>query len=426
MATEKTELTAQEVKDMLKAGEEVSNAYIPRLNLSKTQLDFPIQIVDCEIGTLDLNRADVPHKVTVRRCKIDMCVLSEATFHDKVDFKKCFVGRGRFQRVTFEQSANFSEASLAYSSFHQSVFKEKADFSRCSFTGDATFTEVTFEAPVKFIHSRYKERGIYHNCTFHNKADFKHIEVTKDLELKGATANAELLLNSSVIQLSLNLVGATLNGKTDFAGSTVGRNLSLTGVTVGPAMSFRFINSNAGTIVFEREIVEGHVWPEQEGDFAAAAREYGFLRTAFEHINRFDDEDWAYYQFKRNERRGRPFSYNPLDLAQRVGNYLFLDLGCGYGTKPLRTLAVSALIVLTFAAFYLFGVPAPPGVTYGMDWPAFNKVMHSVYCSMLAFSGSVADAQLKGGFRLLGMIEYSLGVVFMGLFIVAFSRKVIR
>ncbi|TNE48875.1 MAG: pentapeptide repeat-containing protein [Deltaproteobacteria bacterium] len=426
MATEKPELSAHEVKEMLKEGQEVSGAYIPRLNLSKMQLDFPIQIVDCEIGTLDLNRADVPDKVTVRRCKIDMCVLSEATFHDKVDFKKCSIGRGRFQRVTFEQTVNFSEASLAYSSFHQSEFKDKTDFSRCTFVGDATFTEVNFASNVKFIHSKYKERGIYHKCQFHGKADFKNIEVAKDMELKGSTAHSELLLNSSVIQLSLNLIGAHLEGKTDFASVSVGRNLSLTGVTVGEDQSFRFINSSAGTIVFEREIVEGHVWPEQEGDYAAAAREYGFLRTAFEHINRFDDEDWAYYQFKRNERRGMPMSYNPIDLLMRAGNYLFLDIGCGYGTKPLRTLAVIAIIVAFFGGFYLLGVPVPPGVDYGVSWPAFNKVMHSLYCSMLAFSGSVADAQLKGGFRLLGMIEYALGVVFMGLFIVAFSRKVIR
>jgi hypothetical protein len=32
----------------------------------------------------------------------------------------------------------------------------------------------------------------------------------------------------------------------------------------------------------------------------------------------------------------------------------------------------------------------------------------------------------KGSIRLFAMMEYLLGIVFMGLFIVAFSRKVIR
>lgn len=423
----KPELSGQEAKDMMKAGEEIRGYHIPRLSLSKVTLDFPIHIVECEIGTLDLNHATAQQSVTIRRCKIDMCVMSEAVFEDKFDFKKCAVGRGRFQRVEFQGPANFAEATLAYSSFHQSQFAQKTDFSRCTFIGDGTFSEVTFHKPVKFLFSQFQERGVFQRSVFMEKADFKHVQVARDLEMTNATFRRDLLLLGAVVDLSLDLGHAELDGRTDFSTMTVGRSLSLLGVTVGDEQGFRFLNCSANPIIFQRETVEGHVYPERDGDYAAAAREYGFLRTAFEHINRFDDEDWAYYQFKRNERRGRPFSWNPIDLAMRAGNFLFLDVGCGYGTKPFRTLAVIAILLVAFASCYLLGgVPVPEGVHYGLASAPFNRVMHSLYTSLLAFSGSVADVKLNGLLRLLSMVEYLMGVVFMGLFIVAFSRKVIR
>lgn len=424
---EKPELPSQDAKEKIKAGEELNGVYIERLNLSKMELGVPLQIVDCVIGILDLNGVKASADVSIRRCRIEMCVLSEAHFQQKFDFRKNSVGRGRIQRAHFEGVTNFSECTLAYTSFHQSQFGQKTDFSRCSFVGDGTFTEVTFQDNVKFIHSEYLERGIYHRCMFMDVADFKHITVAKDLEFNDSTFQSELLCTAAVIQLSLNLQGANLDGKTDFANITVGRNLSLLGVAVGENQGFRFMNANANPIVFQRDIVDGHIWAEREGDFAAASREYGFLRTAFAQINRFEDEDWAYYQFKRSERRSRPLSANPVDLLMRAGNYVFLDIGCGYGTRPFRTLAVIGLMVMFFAMCYLLGgVSVPPDVNYGLNSPTFNKVMHSIYSSLLAFSGGLADIKVNGFLRWLAMLEYLFGVVFMGLFIVAFSRKVIR
>ncbi len=427
MAKEKIEISSQEAKDKLKAGEELSGFHIERLTYSKNEIDFPIHIVDCTIGTLDLNHAIVKEDITIRRCRIDMCVLSEASFHKKFDFKKSSVGRGRFQRVEFQGNANFSETVLAYTSFHQSTFGQKSDFSRSTFVGDGTFSEVTFHDYTKFIYGQFKDRGIFNRCNFLERADFKHIVVNKDMEMNNATFRSGLFLMGAVIHLSLSMSGCEFHGRTDLSSLTVGRSLSLLDVTVGKDQGFRFLNANANPIVFQRDVVEGHVWPESEGDYAGAAREYGFLRTAFEHINRFDDEDWAYYQFKRNERRGRPMTSNPIDWTIRAGNFLFLDVGCGYGTKPFRTLGVMGVLMAFFAlCYFIGGLPVPNGVTYGLSSPLFNQVVHSMYGSLLAFSGSLADVKLNGLLRLLGMIEYLFGVVFMGLFIVAFSRKVIR
>jgi uncharacterized protein YjbI with pentapeptide repeats len=422
----KESISSQEAKDRLRAGEELRDLRIDRLTLTKVEIDFAIQIVDCEIGILDFNNSVLKEDVTIRRCRVDMCVLSEARIEKKLDFKRTAIGRGRFQRVDFQGIANFAETTLAYSSFHQSTFCQKADFGRGTFIGDATFSEVTFKDMANFIHCEFKERGIFLSCIWRGKVDFKHIQVAKDLELNQGQFYDELLLMGAVVQLSVSLNGAYLEGRTDFSSMSAGRSLSLVGVSLGESQGFRFVNAIAHPIVLERDTVEGHIWPERNGEYLTAAREYGFLRTAFAQINRFDDEDWAYYQFKRNERLAQPFSANPLQLLMRGGNFLFLDLGCGYGTRPFRTLLVIALMLFFFGIFYFFGAPVPPDVHYGLSLPLWNQTMHALYTSLLAFSGSIADTNVSGGLRLLAMIEYMMGVVFMGLFIVAFSRKVIR
>lgn len=103
-------------------------------------------------------------------------------------------------------------------------------------------------------------------------------------------------------------------------------------------------------------------------DAESAAREYGFLRTAFQDINRFEDEDWAYY----------------------------VSFGPNVATED-----------------------------YGFS-PAANRWIHALDTSLIAFSGAYADVRLEGRMQWLAMCEYLVGVVFLGLFVVAFSRKVIR
>ncbi|MEM1009013.1 MAG: hypothetical protein AAGJ35_08395, partial [Myxococcota bacterium] len=143
------------------------------------------------------------------------------------------------------------------------------------------------------------------------------------------------------------------------------------------------------------------------------------------HNSDFDSEDWAYYHFKRSERISRPRK-GLLDQVLRFFNYFFLDIGCGYGTYPFRTLGVCFAMVLGFALLYLLALPYDPKATYGLSSLAFNKVFYALDTSLKVFSGGYSEVKTYGGFKFIVMFEYLLGVVFLGLFVVAFSRKVIR
>ncbi len=423
---EKTELSKDEAKEKLLQGETISNHYIDRINLNKRDLEGPIEIEDCVIDTLDFNKSVFKGEVSIRRCKIKTLVLSDAVFEQKVNFKKSIIGRGRIQSAIFHKNFNAESVKWSYTSFHKTVFKEKVDFSRGSFTGDATFTNAQFEAEGNFSFVTFEGNGVFEFTGWKGTADFRNVQVQEDLKFYRASFDEKLDFNGAVVRLSINMTQAKLDAMTDFANAMVGRTIELGGVTLSEEQGFRFSSVTTSSIIMDRDTVEGHVFPESEGKYDLAAKEYGFLRTNFQSINRFEDEDWAYYQFKRMERKSLKGS-SPFALLRKFFSYSFLDLGCGYGTKPFRTLSVGAVVIFAFALLYyvhLLGIPLT--ANYGFSGDFANRFFHSINISLIAFSGGYGDLTIVGPIKIAAMVEYMLGVVFMGLFVVAFSRKVIR
>jgi hypothetical protein len=420
-------LSSEELKKKLEAGEPIQGFRIERISLGKREITVPINLVECQIDTLDANNSQAREDICIRRCEIDTLVLSDTTFHKKIDFKKSKVRRGRIQRATFKGEVSMDEASLAFTSFHESVFEDAADFSRSSFYGDSTFTKTSFKKDAKFIYAEFATKAAFAGAEFCAKSDFRHAQVGEDLELQDAIFHGELLLLGALVKLSINLTNARLEDKVDFSHAMAGRSIILNDAKLGEKQGFRFNNCSANTILLERETVEGHIFPENEGVYATAAKEYGFLRTTFASLNRFEDEDWAYYQFKRMNRLGKRMPRNPLALLKRGCEYLMLDLGCGYGTKPFRTFGMIGVMVILFTLgyfFYFSNTPAPE--TYGVQAEWLNKLLYCFHISLTSFSGNYSNLNIPGAIKLLAMLEYLIGVVFMGIFVVSFSRKVIR
>ena len=427
MEKELPNLSSAALKKKLEAGEEIKGYQIDRITLGKREIEFPINLIECKIDTLDFNKSVFQQDVFIRRCDINVLVLSDAVFTKKFDMKKSKTGRGRIQNATFQSDANFDGAGFAYTSFHKSTFGGKTDFSRSSFYGDATFTGTTFKDDANFIYAQIQGKGVFSQSRWEKLADFKNVQIEDDLDFFGATFKGKLLLNSAVVKLSINLAYAHLENRTDFGDVMARRNIVLTGTNLGEKQGFRFSNVATSAIILERETVEGHVFPEAEGKYRQASKEYGFLRTNFQSLNRFEDEDWAYYNFKRMERKARKTSYNPIKWLLNLLEYLFLDLGCGYGTKPFRTIGASGILILGFAAVYFFYFRNVAIIeNYGVSSITLNKLLHSLNISVVAFSGGYGDLVIKGSIKLVAMLEYLAGVVFMGVFVVSFSRKVIR
>ena len=185
-------------------------------------------------------------------------------------------------------------------------------------------------------------------------------------------------------------------------------------------------------MIVDRETLKDHLLSEKENNYMETADEYAIIRTNFERINRYDDEDWAYLKQKQNQRRCLyKNSKNPWKKIRELSEWLVLDLGCGYGTDPFRAIRSSLIVVCLFAILYFFTLQGilPPDqyATVSSLNPVF-KAAAAFNISLIVFTSGYADIKVvpEHWAGLFFPIEFMFGIVLIGLFVVSFSRKVIR
>jgi len=197
-------------------------------------------------------------------------------------------------------------------------------------------------------------------------------------------------------------------------------------------MRFAFHNALAERVLVRPDQIDGRLASECDGDHARAAQEYGLLKRNFEGLHRYEQEDWAFYRFKVNQRRGKPRSWRrPWGKLAHAADWLMLDKGCGYGTDPARAVRAALVIILGFAAVYASGITLLNIERTPFDGPPTglrNRCMIAALTSVSAFTSGFGDIRgaAQGWMNLPLIAESLLGTLLWGLFIVAFSRKVIR
>jgi hypothetical protein len=145
-----------------------------------------------------------------------------------------------------------------------------------------------------------------------------------------------------------------------------------------------------------------------------------------------NENSMAVYRFKINQRLSKARSWRrPWSKLAQFADWLLLDKGCGYGTSPTRAVQAAGLIILAFAIIYAVGIehlnvektPFQPPVT-----TLANRCMIAALVSVSAFTSGFGDIHeaAQGWMNIPLIAESLLGTLLWGLFIVAFSRKVIR
>jgi hypothetical protein len=173
------------------------------------------------------------------------------------------------------------------------------------------------------------------------------------------------------------------------------------------------------------------------GDYHQAAHEYAFLKRCFASLHRHEQEDWSYYRFKVCQRRAKAQSWwRPWQKVGRFFDWLLLDVGCAYGTNPMRAVRAALVIMLIFAAIYATGIDQ---FYYDEEKPRLpfpdepynslaNRTTNGFLYSIAIFTSGLSNMRelARGWMNVPLMVESILGTLLWGLFIVAFSRKVIR
>jgi hypothetical protein len=409
----RNELSPQQVLELLRAGKEVSDAKVRKLKLRGT-FDQPVRFRNCTLVQTDVE---------------------SATFQNDVSFTSCTLDRFTMTKgITFEKGLSFGHSVMNKVMISRTTVKGLFDCGFVEFRGKLTFSDNTFEQKASFWEAKFRCWVDVKGCEFLNDADFRSVHCDQGFVLTKSTFHADFLFRGSSVAKKFSADGSRFERMLDLSKAKLPDFCYLEGVDVGPMMRFAFQNVVAERILVKPEQVEGRLASEETGNHAVAMHEYGILKKCYQSLHRYDAEDQAFYRFKVNQRRAKPCSWiQPWQKVRRFCDWLFLDVGCGYGTHPGRAVRMAAVIIFGFALLYGVNVEMfhtdPNKLPFdGEKTNPENRVMIGLITSVSVFTSGMGGIReiAKGWMNVPVMVESIMGTLLFGLFIVAFSRKVIR
>ncbi len=406
------DLTPREALEILGRGEPIRDARVSRLRLKGT---FPLPVVmeRVELVQPNFDGAHFGDEVILGRCKLVRPTFGKgSTFAKGFDLRGSTIIKGQFRRMTVNGPW-------------------RCDFIKA--VGPFVAIDCRFADTVRFWDARFAGWADFKDCAFAGEADFRSFHAEEGFKLVDCRFEADALFRGATVSKKWDAGASRFDGLLDLSKVKFNDFAYLESIEAGPGSRLAFHNAVADRILIRADQVEGRLASELAGEHTKAMEEYGLLKRVFEGLHRYDQEDWAFYRFKVNQRRGRARSWRrPWSKLAGALDWLFLDVGCGYGTNPFRAVLASAALMLAFGIIYMVDVTALPVEKKPfLDLPLthpMNRIMIGLLTSVSVFTsgfGSLRDAA-AGWMNIPLICESLLGTLLWGLFIVAFSRKVIR
>ncbi|MDZ7332067.1 MAG: pentapeptide repeat-containing protein [candidate division KSB1 bacterium] len=336
----------------------------------------PINLAKISATKIDFQGAQFRNDVTFSDSTVQQSAnFSGARCEKLVCFDHAALTKSSFTQVQFSDHCSFQEAKFAVDAkFHNATFNT-ADFSRAVFLGPVHFDETKFSHTVLFRHAKFDQGEICFKCvTFLERADFT-----------GAEFNDVICLQDVI----------------------------------------------AESIVITWEQVAGKMVTHRLKKYDEATRVYGLLKNIFERQNRYEDMDQAYRLFKRMERKARAKRGGHIwEQIKRFFNFLILDLGSGYGTRPMNIAITTLIIILLFGGIYYLGSDQimVAGNPLSLSSP-IERLVFCLYFSAVSFVTLGAENLSPNYYSWLKYVvtfQAFLGFFLMTLFVATFTRKVIR
>ncbi len=410
-APPRARLAPEEALERLRRGETLQNVRIDRLRF-KGDFPLPVRLVN----------------VTLIQPQFD-----GAAFAAEVSFTHCTIDRPRFNRPTaFADDFCLSQSTLIYVRLRNLTVKWKLTCDNVVCRGQLGIANSRFEGPIRFWEAQFRGWVEFKDSEFLQGVDLRSIHAEQGFIMSRCRCSGDVLFRGATVSKKWDGQGSRFEALLDFSKAKLNDFVYLEGIEQGQRQRFAFANAVADRLLVRTAQLEDRLASELTGDHELAMREYALLKRCFAALHRFDEEDWAYYRFKVNQRRSRPRSW--LRLWTKAGQFfdwLLLDHGCGYGTNPYRAVRAGFLIVVVFALIYATDVDSLPIQKPPFEGAAgtlLNRMALGLMTSVSVFTaglGSMRDA--AHGVMIVPLIaEALLGTLLWGLFIVAFSRKVIR
>jgi hypothetical protein len=356
-----------------------------------------------------------------------------ASFAAEVSLARCTLERPRFNRPTvFAENFSLAGSTLAYVLLRNVTVKGKLACDNVTCRGKLLVTNSRFEGPVRFWEASFRGWVEFKECEFLQDADLRSFHAAEGFLMTRCRCSGDVLFRGATVGKKWDGSGTRFEGLLDFSKAKLNDFVYLESIDQGPLQRFAFANALAERLLLRTEQLEGRLASELTGDFGQAMHEYALLKRSFAALHRFDQEDWAYYRFKVSQRRccGRSW-LRPWTKLNQFLEWLLLDHGCGYCTNPYRAVRAGLVIMLLFGLLYAVGIETLPIDKYpfeGEKTAPANRLVLGLFTSVSVFTSGLSGIRdaARGWMNIPLIVEALLGTLLWGLFIVAFSRKVIR
>lgn len=378
-------------------------------------------------------KGEFSQPVRFRNVTLVRPVFERVKFADEVVFQSCTLDRLKFTKyATFAKGLSLTGSTLTHANLRRLSVAGPLRCDNLRTRGRLVVDDAKFLGRVRFWEAQFGGWVEFRGCEFSDEADFRSLHAEQGLTFDRCVFHGDALFRGATVCKKWQAEGARFEGLLDLSKAKLHDFAYLEAIVQGPAMQFAFANAVAERVLVRPDQLDGRLASERSGDHSRAMQEYGLLKRNFEALHRYEQEDWAFYRFKVNQRRARPRTWRrPWGKLAHFADWLMLDHGCGYGTNPSRAVRAALLIILGFAAVYasgidLLNVERTPFA--GPPSSAANRCMIAALTSVSAFTSGFGDIRgaAQGWMNLPLIAESLLGTLLWGLFIVAFSRKVIR
>jgi len=347
-----------------------------------------------------------------------------AEFFDEISFKRAkFNGESSFDTAKFHREVSFDTAKFSRTtSFIEVKFSRAASFEVVKFSDKVIFSGSKFSKKVSFLSSEFSGETSFNGGTL-SDATFDYSKMEKSLSFKNIKANKLTLYGSRIrdltisseqkeeMSISLREVVITESAIVDISHL---KALDLYKTIIGHHFKIKWNDNVKDALKCKLNKNEGYAEVENIHDYVS--EELLLLKENYRIQGLYEDEDAAYVEFKRVQRKTlRPLRKTVSRVADIIGVY---------GTKPLRVVLFMLATILFFGILYFILWPEFTTTDAGVGF--WDKVVNSFYTSGIIFVtiGFTKMVPSTGWSMLLIMIEGFLGLFMIAYFTISFSRKI--
>ena len=439
-------------KRVIKGDLDLSELALEKVHVERDQVEINMDVDEyakCVNSSIKIKNCVIEGSVNFSGAIFQNVVrFDDVTFHGNVEFKGSkFYKEISFLFTQFNGRANFDYAD----SYHRFVFIS------VNFSGIARFSSAHFEGVAQFTGATFGDNAIFIGSQFHADAIFGSSQF-----------KAYAHFGSAQFERDANFSNVIFGKYLDFTAAKFKKNLNLNGSKIADMKLHTKLNSDSKIILngsnFARLFVRWS-WIKDQISYDEAV--YLALVKNFETLGLSEDADDCYFQYRKisqhkknwyvKEKR-RLHRFNWLKLYDHVA-WRF----CGYGVRPSFTLAWVFGLVFGFGILYssmdkliiktiildfikirtltkiLFicnvskfdyfdsYLTSVLDQTYNALIKNIYYIGDSLYLSAMIFTGQTPiDVQPVGGWKYAVMSESVLGYLFLALFIVVLTKKLIR